>query len=72
MGKIGYIMTHKIEVIKEYREKIEDLIANCNPKDGAVTNIETKIRLKITEPIYQKPNRISPKEKETVRKQVQE
>lgn len=55
-----------------YDEKIKALISNYKPAKGVRTTVETKIILRDEGPIYARPKRLSPKEKEILAKQINE
>lgn len=63
---------NEIEAPEMYRSKIEALVANYQPKKTVKTTIETKILLMDTTPVYLRPRRLAPKEKDVLNNQIRE
>lgn len=56
----------------EKRKEIQDLVASYVPEKTKTTDVKMKITLKEEQPMFCRPRRLSPKEKEIVDKQVEE
>lgn len=56
----------------EKRKEVEDLVASYVPEKTKTTDVKMKITLKEEQPMFCRPRRLSPKEKEIVDKQVEE
>ncbi|KAK9687168.1 hypothetical protein QE152_g36638 [Popillia japonica] len=71
-----------LEIIRNYdllhirnqdtKHEVLEIIRNYDPVPRKETKIKTKIIMKNEEPIYQRPRRLSPKEKEEVDRQIEE
>ncbi|KAK9704246.1 hypothetical protein QE152_g28405 [Popillia japonica] len=57
---------------QDTKHEVLEIIRNYDPVPRKETKIKTKIIMKNEEPIYQRPRRLSPKEKEKVDRQIEE
>lgn len=53
-----------------YSERIQKLISDYKPAEDIKTTVETRIVLPTTDPIYYRPRRLAPKEKEILSRQI--
>lgn len=69
---IDTVENHIEDIPINFRPQIINLIKSYEPVERVETPIETKIILSSEDPIFQRPRRLAPKEKEVVRDQIQE
>jgi len=66
------ITVNEIEAPPRYKDKIETMIAEYEPKKNVKTSIETRIVLKDDIPVSHSPRRLAPKEMKILDEQIRE